>query len=567
MSKTGTLPDSWTVTRVDRVGSVRAGLPRSPDRQTGRYRTKYLRSANITPTGLDLSDLWEMDFTPEERATFSLLPGDIVLTEASGSSAQVGRAAIWPGTIAGCCYQNHLVRFRPHAALSEYALLVFRHYAVAGVFARTARGVGIQHLGVSRFAALPFPVPPLSEQRRIAKITTEKLEHTREAADHLRSAIDGLSEQTREIVSAATAGTLLEPRQGDHTDKVTSVETHRPSSKNYTTLASSLKRLPFNRIPIRWNWTTIDEVGEVRLGRQRSPSHHHGPNMRPYLRVANVFEDHIDTADVFRMNFEPHEAAAFELRSGDILLNEGQSPDLVGRAAIYRGEIPGACFQNTLIRFRAGPDVEPEFALLVFRQYLHAGIFRGIARWSTNIAHLGLKRFRALPFPLPPLQEQKRIAEDARRRLEATANQASALQASLANVPGMERELLAAATTGEMVPQDPSDEAADALLKRLGPPPVVPRVRRLSKGGTDVVSAKVKSSDHPTGAIIDLGAVLRAAGGSLTLPELFARAGFDRDSTEAVERFYLALRSQVGPSLRVRAVEAENVVVEISDAD
>ena len=70
MSRLGDVPESWIVTRVDLVGAVRTGLQRSPDRQTGRYATKYLRSANITSSGLDLSDIREMDFTPEERKIF-----------------------------------------------------------------------------------------------------------------------------------------------------------------------------------------------------------------------------------------------------------------------------------------------------------------------------------------------------------------------------------------------------------------------------------------------------------------------------------------------------------------
>jgi type I restriction enzyme, S subunit len=92
------------------------------------------------------------------------------------------------------------------------------------------------------------------------------------------------------------------------------------------------------------------------------------------------------------MNFEADEVSTYALRFDDILLNEGQSPELVGRPAMYRDAIPGACFQNTLIRFRAGPDIDPDYALLVFRHFMHSGVFRRIARWSTNIAHLGLDR-------------------------------------------------------------------------------------------------------------------------------------------------------------------------------
>ncbi len=105
-------------------------------------------------------------------------------------------------------------------------------------------------------------------------------------------------------------------------------------------------------LPESWCWATHDQVGNVQLGRQRSPEHHSGMHMRPYLRVANVHEDRIDTSDVLEMNFTPEEFTVYSLKRGDILLNEGQSMDLIGRPAMYRDELPGGCFQNTLVRQR-----------------------------------------------------------------------------------------------------------------------------------------------------------------------------------------------------------------------
>ena len=567
MTSTDQIPASWTMTRVDLVGSAHTGMQRSPDRQTGRYATRYVRAGNITPSGLDLSDLHEMDFTPEERETFSLMPGDILLTEGSGSAGQVGRAALWTGDVEDCCYQNTVIRFRPHAVVSEYALVVFRHYVAAGVFARTARGVGIQHLGASRFAALPFPLPPMAEQRRIAATASRKLQQLGEARDRLGSALENLVVQEREILAAATWGTLPPLSEEDASEKNSGVETHYPGWWDGPAPDASGQRLPLHPIPPGWFWTTVGEGGRAELGRQRAPAHHHGPHMRPYLRVANVLEDRIDTSDVRKMNFTPEEAAKYELRSGDILVNEGQSPDLVGRPAMYRGEIPGACFQNTLIRFRSGSEVTAEFALLVFRQYLHGGVFRAVARWSTNIAHLGLRRFQALPFPLPPLEEQRRLAEEARRRLDATESQASAVRASLAKLPDMERELLAAAVSGQLDAQDPGDESAEALLIRVGSPPARRR-RRRTTGDGDQMARRRKPAKQTMDTAVDLGAVLRESGGALSLRELFARAGFDRDRVEHVEQFYLALRAQLGRSIRVGKGGTENVVVaEIDSAD
>ena len=51
--------------------------------------------------------------------------------------------------------------------------------------------------------------------------------------------------------------------------------------------------------------------------------------MRPYLRVANVFEDRIDTSDVMQMHFSDEEFERYRLAPGDILLNEGQSPEFL----------------------------------------------------------------------------------------------------------------------------------------------------------------------------------------------------------------------------------------------
>ena len=80
----------------------------------------------------------------------------------------------------------------------------------------------------------------------------------------------------------------------------------------------------------------VAQVGEVLLGRQRAPQHEDGPSMRPYLRAANVFDGYIDTADVKSMNFSSSEYQRYRLEHGDILLNEGQSRELVGRSAIFR---------------------------------------------------------------------------------------------------------------------------------------------------------------------------------------------------------------------------------------
>ncbi|NTH43965.1 hypothetical protein G6K98_02400 [Agrobacterium rhizogenes] len=561
------LPPGWAWVRVDQAGEVRLGRQRSPEQDSGTHMTQYVRAANITPGGMNLSDLLEMNFTPAEREVFGLKAGDVLLTEASGSASQVGRAAMWGGEIEPCCFQNTVIRFRPHLTTSEYALVVFRHYAAAGIFAEVARGVGIQHLGGSRFAEILYPLPPLAEQRRITEIADIRLAEIREAEGRLRSALDHLKEQTREILAAAVAGELAQRSPTPQLDRARGSPLSGQISLFDEDPAPNLDVPGLSAtVPEGWLRRRVDQAGEVTLGRQRAPKHERGRNMRPYLRVANVYEGRIDTSDILRMNFEPEEVAIYELQDGDVLLNEGQSPELVGRPAIYRGEVPGACFQNTLIRFRAGDDIEPEYALLVFRHYMHSGVFREIARWSTNIAHLGLERFRALPFPIPPRDEQQRIVGEAHRRLEATAAQIAAVQASLSRLPEFELELLAAAVAGELAPQDPDDEPSSELLQRLGPPRKSQATLSPSNRRGDAMPKRRPRPTQQAEPTPDLAVVLRENGGSLPLPELFAQAGYNRDLPEHVELFYLALREALGSTIRLTGDAAENAELEVADA-
>lgn len=197
--------------------------------------------------------------------------------------------------------------------------------------------------------------------------------------------------------------------------------------------------------------------------------------MRPYLRVANVHEDRIDTSDVLEMNFTPEEFQRYALRHGDILLNEGQSLELVGRAAMYRDEVPGACFQNTLLRYRVGPSLDSRFTLLQFLWFLHSQRFKKIASWTTSIAHLGSTRFAAMELALPPKAEQLRIVDEVEKQFTRLDAAVAGLQRVKTNLKRYRASVLKAACEGRLVPTEAelarregrSFESGEELLKRI----------------------------------------------------------------------------------------------------
>ena len=163
-------------------------------------------------------------------------------------------------------------------------------------------------------------------------------------------------------------------------------------------------------VPEGWLKEEVSFFGEINTGRQRAPSFTKG-RLRPYLRVANVFDGYIDASDLNTMMFTDSEFSKYQLKHGDILLNEGQSAELVGRPAMYIGTPEECGFQNTLVRFRANHRADPEYALQRFRLCLYDGTFQAISKKTTSIAHLGTSRFAKLKLAWPPLAEQKKIAK------------------------------------------------------------------------------------------------------------------------------------------------------------
>ncbi len=103
------LPSGWLWLTAESVGIVQLGRQRSPKNRSKDYPTKYIRAANITEQGLDLDDILDMDFLPHELSAYRLRKGDLVLSEASGSAAQVGKPAIWNDQIQNCCFQNTVI--------------------------------------------------------------------------------------------------------------------------------------------------------------------------------------------------------------------------------------------------------------------------------------------------------------------------------------------------------------------------------------------------------------------------------------------------------------------------
>ena len=175
-------------------------------------------------------------------------------------------------------------------------------------------------------------------------------------------------------------------------------------------LRPGYKHTELGVIPDEWEVCTVRQMGEVLTGKALAVNA--SGKQRPYLRTKNVMDGKIVIDDVLTMPMTEDQFAQFLLRDGDVLLNEGQSLELVGRCALYNGEFPEPCaIQNQLLRFRARGTVSAVFASYLFRHCQQSGVFAKIALQTTSIAHLGGSRFERLRLAWPTNDgEQRAIA-------------------------------------------------------------------------------------------------------------------------------------------------------------
>lgn len=550
------LPATWVVEFLGEViRNLRNGVSKGEVTKDG-VGIPQLRPMNIDREGRLV--LTGMKYVPENLGP-DVRGGDVIFNN-TNSRELVGKAAAIDGD-GEYAVSRHMTRLRPPAGLFHRFVAFQLHYLWMSSYFRHRSTQHVNQASISEKTlgeTVPFIIAPTAEQHRIVAEIDKQFSRLDAAEAGFATARAKSKDYIRSLLEQACIGRLVP----------TEAELARTESRHYEHAATLRARLgqigPDDKesaqeglfdqqeeledvpgphpLPEGWTWARVSEVGTSQLGRQRSPEHQTGEHIRPYLRVANVFENRIDTNDVLQMNFTPEEFETYRLKPGDILLNEGQSVELVGRAAMYQGEVPGACFQNTLVRFQAADGVVPGYALIVFRHYLHSRRFQAIARWSTNIAHLGLGRFQELEFPLPPTAEQNRIVTEFERLASVSAKQSSTVETLTTRCATLRHSILHHAFTGKLVPQDPDEGNAADLVRRIReayaqadaePRPTRPRRQLTAKTGG---GKKMTKRQH-------VHDVLVKTREKLSPEELFKQCGFD---DETVDDFFDELKREVG---------------------
>ena len=222
--------------------------------------------------------------------------------------------------------------------------------------------------------------------------------------------------------------------------------------------------VPFD-IPDSWEWVTLKSIAISSLGKTLDKAKNKG-ELKPYLCSINVYWDGIDLTTVKEARLEEGELPKYLLKPGDLLICEGGD---VGRSAVWEST-QEMYYQNALHRVRFYGGINPYFFQLLLECYKGNLILDTYSKGMT-IKHLVQTALNAIIFPLPPLAEQNRIVDAINRLLpflrsyDRAEKRITALNTEFPEA--LKKSILQEAVQGKLVPQDPSDEPAEALLERI----------------------------------------------------------------------------------------------------
>ena len=294
-------------------------------------------------------------------------------------------------------------------------------------------GTTVQGIRLEAIRSLSIHVPPLNEQKHIA----DKLDTLLTRVDTCRSRLERipliLKRFRQTVLAAATSGQLTEEWRD----------------------VQSLNKMV--------RWVSLEDVAlEFSYGSsaKSSPS-----GSVPVLRMGNIQDAKLDWNNlVFTSDIK--EIEKYQLLTGDILFNRTNSPELVGKTAVYKGERP-AIYAGYLIRVRCSADLLPDYLNYCLNSPAGRNYCWQVKSDAISQSNINARKLAAFQFEMPPVEEQVEIV----RRTEALLAYADRLearyQAARTQVDRLTPALLTKAFRGELVPQDPNDEPASVLLERI----------------------------------------------------------------------------------------------------
>jgi type I restriction enzyme S subunit len=334
---------------------------------------------------------------------FAARPGDVVFSKIDARNGAIG---VLPPTIPDAVVTPEFPIFTPKrtAISARYLELVLRAGGFIEALRRRATGTsGRKRITPESFRSLSIPLPPLVEQQALVAAHDLAL-----AEAHALELQATEAEQAGARAFCDALGVAAPPPLPDRPMFVARFR----DLERWSHEAVLRRATGGGALSAKWPEVRVSEIGRVSYGMQKHPGNRPGESARPYLRVANVQRNRLDLGEIKLINVPDAELERYRLVEGDLLLCEGNSPDLVGRGAVWHSEVPDCVHQNHVLKIRLQQDrAIPEFVLSVINSEFGQAYFRSKSKRTTNLASINSKEVAGFTFPLPPLEIQRELVK------------------------------------------------------------------------------------------------------------------------------------------------------------
>ena len=334
---------------------------------------KDSRNDNHNVTSLDTSNYKVIDI------------GDLV----------INKMKAWQGSMAVSDYRGivspayHVCSITSNKVNKRYLHHLLRNPAYLPEYARLSTGmrIGQWDLGFDDFKNIPFLIPPLDEQAKIADYLDNGCASLDVMLTKPRSSIEEYKKLKQAVITqAVTKGVRGEREMKD-------------SGVDY-----------IGQIPAKWVLGKLRNVGDTQNGISKS-SEFFGKGF-PFVSYSDVYKNYsLPFAVSGLVESTPEEQERYSVKEGDIFFTRtSETIEEVGFSCVCEKDIPNATFAGFLIRVRPFSDkLHTPYAKYYFRSS-HLRFYLVKEMNLVTRASLGQSLLKSMPVLLPPLEEQKEIA-------------------------------------------------------------------------------------------------------------------------------------------------------------
>jgi type I restriction enzyme S subunit len=379
-------------------------------------------------------------------------------------SASLG-AYIWHGKDAWL--NQHIFKVIPYSGVNK----TFLYYVLintASLFYSKTHGSGMVHITKEPFESTKVSLPPLPEQQRIVAKIDSLFSELDNGVAFLKTIKAQLAIYRQAVLQWAFEGKLTtEWRKANDVENQEIVIKNIMIAREMEICKEKYKNIepefPLYDLPKEWKWVSI---GFISKGVEYGTSAKSNKNGKVVvLRMGNI-QNGTFVYDDLAYTSNKKEIEKYKLNEGDVLFNRTNSPELVGKTAIYTGSIP-SIFAGYLIRLNQISYIDAKY-LNYYLNSPHSKKCGNIAKTDgVNQSNINGTKLSTYPFPLCSKPEQLAIVSAIESRLSVCDKLEQTIDQTLALSASLRQSILKKAFEGRLVPQDPNDEPAEKLLERI----------------------------------------------------------------------------------------------------